>query len=601
MNNFRKEEYFFVIDSESLDNVKSHLYGFSIVDSSVVTNDNLNGRELSGEGSYVNIIRNEDRIVIQQDSMGSQGLYFFLKEGYFAISNSFWMLADRVKTVSKLSLNKRCTDASLSRGICTYSFSDTLINEITRLDRSIEVHIDIKSKTAKTNMCPLVENTVDLDTKEGMGLLDHWYEKWTNLIHDLISDGDSVTADLSGGFDTRIVFTLFLHPDINLGKIRINSNSDKLYTHPEDFKIASQIAEKYGFVLNKDCNNAVKSSNNTVEDILNIAFYNKLGFHKEMQWKFKKSIPGDYQFSGSGGATIRGGYCSKQSELISNELNKAKDIPWPIDETVSESVENIVEDACRLTVDKYRNAGRELSDDEFTRFMYRETRNAVHFGKSIYDSYLGSRYKMCPLLDPDFQKLKLYSGDCLDADLLMALVFIRYGRGIIDFPIQGGRSIKPDTIAYAESINNKYPYDFKKISEKTARTVRTVNDSVNLSENPSVDKKQVFDKVEDIFYSYEIKDTIEKLYGKKLYKYICYAITNTGYHKYSLAYASIAIYLADKAVQESNGVETDKYEDSISSLFSLRQIAQDKRYRPKNNIYRKALRFFERKILKKIK
>ncbi len=594
MNIFQKEDYFFIIDSDSLENTQSRLYGFSLVESNIVTDENLGNKVLSGEGSYINVIRNEKEIVIQQDLLGSQGLYLYSDGNYFAVSNSFWMLADRAKTHGKLSFNRKYANAFLASDVCTYSFSETLINEIGKIDRSAEIIIDIPTGKISERMCVLDENTVDISSREGIELLDRWYEKWTSLIYTLIANDEAITVDLSGGFDTRMVFTLFLHPDIDLSKIRINSNSDKLHTHEEDFKIASQIAEKYGFSLNREIKTSGCHFNNSMEDILNIAFYNKLGFHKEMQWKLKTASRRGYQFSGAGGATIRSGFCREKSVLINNEKNMSKDIPGKLKKEVDASIGSLLEDACKLTVEKYRRAGREIPDADLTRFMYRETRNGAHFGKSIYDNFMGGRYKMCPLLDPDFQKIKLSSDECTDGDLLMAMVYIRYGRGIIDCPVQGGRSIKPETIAYAESVNTRYPYELKKLKEVSKVDGRAASIQSDSAQNPQIQLKEVNKKVDDLFYSHEIRDVVEKLYGRKMYKNMCYALTNAGYHKYAMAYFALSVYLADKAVKDSGNRNGEEGADSISSLNLLRPIDENLRYRPKNNILRKSVRFLER-------
>jgi hypothetical protein len=295
---------------------------------------------------------------------------------------------------------------------------------------------------------------------------------------------------------------------------------------------------------------------------------------------------------------MRSGGWPQKNVYIRRETNKAKELPHSLKPEVSDSISSLVDDAYKSTVDKYRNAGREVAEYDLTRYMYRETRNSVHFGKPIYDDYIGGNYQMCPCLDPDLQKLKLSSGECNDGNLLMALIYIRYGKGILDFPVQGGRTIDPETIAYAESINSRYPYEYKRISKNDEKTTKVADNNTVLSTRPLIEEQQIFDKLEDMFYSYEIKDTINRLYGKKLYKHICYAINNTEFHKYVMANAGIAIYLADRAVQESNSTGTDKYEDAISSLFSLKPIAQSKRYRPKNNTYRKVLRALERKLFK---
>lgn len=44
--------------------------------------------ELTSDGAYVLVDVYEDKIVINQDFMGSYGLYLYQNDDYFAISNS---------------------------------------------------------------------------------------------------------------------------------------------------------------------------------------------------------------------------------------------------------------------------------------------------------------------------------------------------------------------------------------------------------------------------------------------------------------------------------------------------------------------------------
>ncbi|MCR5344074.1 MAG: hypothetical protein K6E70_12020 [Butyrivibrio sp.] len=224
--------------------------------------------------------------------------------------------------------------------------------------------------------------------------------------------------------------------------------------------------------------------------------------------------------------------------------------------------------------------------------MYRETRNRVHFGKSIWDAYLGREYRVSPLLDPDFQKIALSADGCEDDDLLMAVIFIRFGKGIIDFPVQGGRSIDAETIEFAKKINEKYPFSYSEIAKSVGVSAEINNGSKYRRNNQALTKKQVEDKIENIFYSEEIRKFICKAYGRSIYNYICYTMNNKKSNRLSHAYAAIAIYAAYQAVKEKGVAE----KNSREMLESLNTIAEYKRYRPKNNSARKIKRRIVRKL-----
>lgn len=81
------------------------------------------------------------------------------------------------------------------------------------------------------------ENSLEPDSKEFFASLDMWYFKWTKFIRNLKKKTNNVMVDLTGGFDSRITFLLFLGANINLDEIFINSINDNLYTHKKIMKL----------------------------------------------------------------------------------------------------------------------------------------------------------------------------------------------------------------------------------------------------------------------------------------------------------------------------------------------------------------------------
>ena len=71
---FDPAKAFFVIDSDCLDRVSEAFYGFTILDSRPVrTLEELGNREPEGDGAYVLVRRNGDKITISQDFIGGFG------------------------------------------------------------------------------------------------------------------------------------------------------------------------------------------------------------------------------------------------------------------------------------------------------------------------------------------------------------------------------------------------------------------------------------------------------------------------------------------------------------------------------------------------
>ena len=87
-----------------------------------------------------------------------------------------------MKKSHTITFNRQYADHFLVAGLSAQSYSETLINEISCLDRSAVIEIDLKDRTLKTRLINYMENSIDLDSVEGMQLLDSWFFKWTNLI-----------------------------------------------------------------------------------------------------------------------------------------------------------------------------------------------------------------------------------------------------------------------------------------------------------------------------------------------------------------------------------------------------------------------------------
>lgn len=294
---FSVSDNFFVISSDNLEPVHTRLYGYCISNSQVIvdTEDIRDGKySLSPEEAYVYIERQDDSIFIYQDFVGCYGLYLYREGDYWAISNSFIYLLDYVKKSHKITFNKEYADLSLISDVCVSSYLETLVNEIRCLDRSAVVKIDIKSKTIETSLLNYMENTVDVDSKEGMQLLDSWFFKWTNLIKNLKRSTNNISTDLSGGYDSRLVLGLFLGSGINMNDIHVISHNDGLHSHSEDFKIATELADFYGFKLNDSSHLSKGGVNLSLLDTINNSFNLKLGFHTQMYWQCRKNE--DYKY-----------------------------------------------------------------------------------------------------------------------------------------------------------------------------------------------------------------------------------------------------------------------------------------------------------------
>lgn len=85
-NYFNMDKQFFFIDSNNLDSVKTRFYGYSIQDTGIYEEDNLDEQAITGLdgcGCYIYVKAEKSEITIQQDFNGSYGIYSYRRGGVF--------------------------------------------------------------------------------------------------------------------------------------------------------------------------------------------------------------------------------------------------------------------------------------------------------------------------------------------------------------------------------------------------------------------------------------------------------------------------------------------------------------------------------------
>ena len=147
--NFNVDEAFFIIDSNNLEKVETKFYGYCVTEQGIIEDiEDLEDKEIKPEGAYIYIYKSGKEITIKQDYIGAYGLYLYKDNEYFAISNSFIYLVDYIKKQKehRITFNKKYADAFITAVLCSYAYSETMVNEIELLDRRAVVNIDIKNK-----------------------------------------------------------------------------------------------------------------------------------------------------------------------------------------------------------------------------------------------------------------------------------------------------------------------------------------------------------------------------------------------------------------------------------------------------------------------
>lgn len=451
---------FFVLDSDHLEEAGSALYGFAFRDGMICERvEDLNGGEPEEDGAYVYIRREGSRITVTQDYAGSFGLYLFRKDGWFALSNSFLMLTEYVGERYPVTLNREYADYMLAADLCSAVYGETLIREIVMLDRCAVVEIDIPARKLEIRYKDYQENTVDPGSAEGIAILDAWRDKWVSRIRAIFSGGENIREDLTGGFDSRETLSLFLSSGIDMNRILVYSHTDQLHTHKEDFEIASEIAERYGFRLNNQDNVVRQGIPSPVEEVLARSFYPKLGFHKQMYFKREWNAARLFTFTGNGGECIRDYWHETEQEYTDKAVKRCDAFAGSPEtcERLKRSTREVLSRSIRAMREHFSAAGRPIAEADLAPTLYRETRCRHHFGKQSVEAYLANIIMLSPLLDSQLYKLKLSSEGCGDRNLLSALIPERYAKGLLEIRFDSGRSVLPETVEYVRNLNSRFP------------------------------------------------------------------------------------------------------------------------------------------------
>lgn len=530
------ENEFFYIDSYNLNEIEEKMYGYAIANNKIVFDSIDNAYLLDGTGAYVYVQVDEDKITIFQDFNGSYGIYYYKTENFFAISNSFLKLVETLKEKhnldNNLTLNKEYADAFLFADLCSYAYEETLVNEITVLPRNYIININKTNKKVSFDEIDYEEQTIPITSKESFEILDNWYNKWVNIIRSIKAKTNNLSIDLSGGFDSRVVSVLWLTANIDLEKVRIKTHIDEKDVHAIDYKIASQIAEEFNFKLNNSSFSYETKKFQEIETPLNISFYTKLSFHKQMYFKYSQASEKVYTITGEGGECIREYLNQTPQEYIEN----IKKLCNKYDPSLTNSTIAIIE----RSLEKIRKRfNLEENSKKIIDIHYKEVRSRHHFGKAAIESMFSNWITLTPLIDKDLRKLDLNTDDCLDQSLLLALIYIRYCPKLLNFEFEGNRSINPETINFAKKLNETIP-----LKKKTCEFISgpLVKKTSNIPEN-GVTHSDIENYLKNVFISKSFEFDFEKYFSKETYQLIIELFEKENFHPLKNIYSSLAIIL----------------------------------------------------------
>lgn len=519
MNEFDEyyKDEFFIIDSNNLDKINSKLYGFCIHNTKIIQNEEITQDfNFLDYGVFINVNVTDNEIKIYQDFNGSYGIYLFKDDNYFAISNSFWKLVEYLKSNYQLSVNEDFTKSRFLRDkLYSFSYNDTFINEIELLPRNIIFHINKENSKYYFEEIDYEESTIELNSKEGLELLDNWFNKWVKILRALKEKTNNISFDLSGGIASRVILSILLNSDIDLNKVQINSLTDSINNHQKDLKIANEIAKEIGLKLNENIFTSEKIFFKELDTVINASSYIKLGFNNKFYNNFFKYKNPVYSFNGRGGNIIKG-------LPLSNKNNFSEDFIFGGIQRMhfTEPSKNIIEKDLKK-IEKIFNE----DEDWLPWRYYKESISRNYYGKDAVEEYFSNKLSISPFFDPILNKLKLTTDECNNRKLLLCLILSRYSPNLLYLKFEG-ESFDDETIEYANSINNILSYEQVKNELISGPEIK----SYNLNKDEIHNQKELDDYLNNVFNCHDFKNKfIEKLTLETYYDFVEEKETRTFY------------------------------------------------------------------------
>jgi hypothetical protein len=513
------------------------MYGYSVEKKGILTDNYYKeiGKYIKPEpqGVYVMVRKKGNKIFINQDFHGNYGIYIYKNKdtNYFAISNSFLLLEKYLIDKENLTFNKDFADNFIISSSVSLSLDETLIKEIKQIPNNSFIVIDIKTRQIKIYNIDYKENTIPLESVEGLKIIDDWADKWGFIFRSLNHKTNNFLIDLSGGFDTRMVLSLFINSGININDSNIFSTKAKSHDHDIDLIIAKNISSNLGFKIN-DLNIDNNGTNINKKISIYNTFYSKLGFHKEFYLKtifYKKPR---FVFSGNCGETLRGMPCLKINEFI-KRLSSIK---------IFGHEEEFYNSSMRIlnrSISILKSGKKYMNDYEISYDLYSKSVGRNHCGKGALERFITNTYTLHPLMDPEIKKIK-YKMDNI-SDYLMAYIYIRFAKELINFPFQGNRSINLESIKKAEKLNNEYiPYEIKADYNKKFYIdckKKITNYSLVDNENP----EDGYQYLKKLIRSSKYEKLLNKVYDNKVFDWANEHAQKSNYHPLRHHYALLAI------------------------------------------------------------
>lgn len=502
----------FIIESEYLDKVQSQLYGYMVSEDGLIFIDEIPDK-ITNTGFFSLVQRENETISIRQDFCGSFGLFVYKHDQYFVVSNSFFRLAEFLK--GKISINKKAVQSLLYAYYSPCYITDTLVNEIIRLDSQAYIIINITNKKIEIHNNYFPYFSRNISSKESLQELDKWYTKWVKVYKNIIDSGRILSVDLSGGMDTRIIFSMLLNSKADLGSVYINSHEKvNLSKDSDDYRIAQTIAEDYKVTLNRKLILEKSGKISAKESYQKCKYYS---FGETITNKYETTDYSEPVFFAKGlCSSIKGASWGNVENHKNQYISPYDDLNSDQNKTLISSIQNKIS---RKKFSQYIDKQIEkcinimsYNDDRSTAMIFQKIYTEKTDTRKVIDWMAQNQFIISPYIDPAivcFNYLPIDSSKYSLAEsrlFLAALILDRYSKQLSEYEIQG-RKIPEEMLKEIKHINESYPAEI----DITAQPLHPV--AREQITKKTISKAELGTYLESIWTSEDFEKVMDKIIG----------------------------------------------------------------------------------------
>lgn len=364
------------IFSSNLENPKSFFQGYCFIGNDYVFGEKGAkqyeeevGKSIKGgeDGCYVTAERKEKNYLFSTDFSGNKKIFYYWAPNLWIVSNSISLIAEHLK---KHNINLTVNYSQLAAiGIEKGAFFNQLYSTNTFIEGVRLLPTRTSLKISKHGYS-LERKKIELEHNNYEDSLSIFVNTWISRLSGLLKNGLDIHSDLTGGADSRTVFTL-LNKSNKLCKEKVNPPSlrTKITTgESKDFVIAHEIAQAYNFNIN----NKISSTINRFSG--EESFYSWkhlcLGVYHPIYFPNYGPQPNIVSLGGAGAENHRPFYIDDSIESLIKK-NASKIIPNWLSFNFKSEMNSELE-----------RIGKNRSKIDPLMLHYREYRNRMHSGRT---------------------------------------------------------------------------------------------------------------------------------------------------------------------------------------------------------------------------